>query len=62
VTQAIELVEHDEFGEALDLICTQLYEFDAPVSKSLYDLVVATADLIEWPRTELDYFRKLLTE
>ena len=36
---ASELLEHAEWGEALSLICTQLYEYDVAISGRTYDQI-----------------------
>lgn len=40
VTDARELLEHNEWGEALSLICTQLYEYDVRIDQALYERIV----------------------
>ena len=39
IADAKELLLHDEWGEALSLICTQLYEYDIPISEDTYNLI-----------------------
>lgn len=39
VQDAADLLEHDEWGEALSLICTQLYEYDLPISAATYEKI-----------------------
>ena len=39
INDARELLEHDEWGEALSLIYTQLYEYDVKVSQSTFELI-----------------------
>jgi hypothetical protein len=39
VSDAREFLDHSEWGEALDLIVTQLYEFDLAVSQSVFSLI-----------------------
>lgn len=39
INDARELLEHDEWGEALSLIYTQLYEYDVKVSQSTFEQI-----------------------
>lgn len=39
INDARELLEHDEWGEALSLVYTQLYEYDVKVSQSTFDQI-----------------------
>jgi hypothetical protein len=39
INDAIDLLEHDEWGESFLLICTQLYEYDVSISRSTYDSI-----------------------
>jgi len=39
ISDAEDLLSHDEWGEALSLIYTQLYEYDVPVSEEVYSMI-----------------------
>ncbi|GEM_PF-3471445 len=39
LSAARSLNEHDEWGEALDIICTQLFEYDLCISKSIFEKI-----------------------
>ena len=39
IENAYSLLENDEWGEALSLICTQLYEYDVAVDKATLDQI-----------------------
>ena len=39
VRDAYEFIEYAEWGEALSLICTQLYEYDVPISNRTYEQI-----------------------
>jgi len=39
VTDARELLSHDEWGEALSLIYTQLHEYDVPISEKVFKMI-----------------------
>jgi hypothetical protein len=49
IEDAKNLVEHREFGVALELICQQLYEFEIIVSYDLYNQIAELADLMQMP-------------
>jgi hypothetical protein len=44
---ATELIVHDEWGEALDLICTQVIEYDVRLPERVYLLIHETCGLME---------------
>ena len=39
IVDARELLEHNEWGEALSLIYTQLYEYDVAISRTIFDQI-----------------------
>jgi len=39
IMDARELLSHDEWGESLSLIYTQLYEYDIPVSEDVFKMI-----------------------
>lgn len=39
IANARELLSHDERGESISLIYTQLYEYDIPVSEDVYNMI-----------------------
>lgn len=42
VDAALELVEHSEWGVALEMVCTQLFEYDASVNSVLLQKISDT--------------------
>jgi len=60
VTDACELLEHDEWGEALSLICTQLYEYDVPISSEIYDRIESAGLQMQMPPKEWEILRELI--
>jgi hypothetical protein len=59
ITDARELLDHDEWGEALSLIYTQLYEYDVKISRSVFkDIELAGnkmgLDSKEWEVLEVE--------
>jgi hypothetical protein len=39
VADAKELITHGEYGEALELICTQIFEYGVPVPSVAYKII-----------------------
>jgi len=36
IVNALEMLEHNEFGVAFEILCTQTYEYDVKVDKQFY--------------------------
>ena len=53
------LIKHNEFGEAFDLICTQLYEYDISINDENVQLIREIALLMNIPDNKWEYVRKL---
>jgi len=51
---ARELVDHGEWGEALSLICTQLFEYDIPVPASVLENINAVGSAMRMDSKEWD--------
>ncbi|MCK6463170.1 MafI family immunity protein [bacterium] len=45
--EALSLIEHNEFGVALELVCDQLFEHNAKISQSLYQDIILIATEME---------------
>lgn len=60
ISDARDLLEHDEWGEAFDLLCTQLYEFDVELSVELYELIEATGNAMSIDREQWEYLSELV--
>lgn len=39
IKEALEFVEYNEFGCSFELICTQLFEYDAKLSDDIYNKI-----------------------
>jgi hypothetical protein len=52
IAHARELLEHDEFGLALSLIATQLYEYEAPIERRVYDQIATLGREMAMPPAE----------
>ena len=61
VKDAQELLEHGEWGEAFDLVCTQLYEFDVGISEDLYKVVEQTALAMGLDAAQWSYIKELVS-
>ncbi len=46
VKDAADLLDHVEWGEALSLICTQLYEYDVKIGVSTYEQIASLGQQI----------------
>lgn len=60
VTDARELLEHAEWGEALSLICTQLYEYDITITRDVYHDIERTCRALGMPPKEWEMLRDLI--
>lgn len=60
VQDARELLEHSEWGEALSLICTQLFEYDVAISGSTYDRIELLGRQMGMPPKEWTMLKKLV--
>jgi hypothetical protein len=58
---ARDLIAHGEYGEALDLLCTQVYEYGVPVSSEAYKLIEECGKRMEMEESSWSYLRELLT-
>lgn len=50
--EAKELLDHNEWGLALSVICTQLREHDMKVSREIFTRIESVADMMELAREE----------
>jgi hypothetical protein len=57
---AHDLVEHYEFGVCLEHIATQLYEYDIPITESLYSFIGRIEAKLDLSSDELFYLKKLI--
>lgn len=60
VEDAIELLEYNEWGLALSLISTQLYEYDVPIDDSIYDQIEWLGSQMNMPPAEWTMLRELI--
>ena len=60
VNDTRELLENDEWGEALSLICTQLYEYEVEVDQALYDRIAAAGSEMQLPPKEWEMLQELI--
>lgn len=50
IADARELLDHNEWGEALLLICTQLGEYEVPVSRDVLGQIVRAGEKIGYDK------------
>jgi hypothetical protein len=62
IVSATEFWEHDEWGEALSLICTQLYEYNLPVSAKTFEMIKSTALKMQLPEADWIFVSELIDE
>ena len=60
VKDAEDLLKYGEWGEALDLVCTQLYEYRITISQELYDIVEQCGLAMNLDAEEWNYLRELV--
>mgnify|MGYP005821798391 CR=1 FL=1 len=60
VANAHDLLDHNEWGAALSLICTQLFEYDVTVSADVYAQIARLARDMELPEGEWAFISKLV--
>lgn len=58
VIDAYELLEHDEWGEALLLICTQLHEYNVTIRRGIYDRIALLGHQMQLPAKEWKILRE----
>ena len=61
LADAEELIAHGEFGEALDLICTQVYEYEIPVSADAYRAIQESGRRMQMEESSWSYLKELCT-
>jgi len=60
VRDASELLEHDEWGVAFSLICTQIYEYDVPISEATFSLIESVGQQMRLPPKEWTMLSELV--
>jgi hypothetical protein len=61
IANAREFLKHNEWGEAYDLICTQLFEFSIPISQALYLSISEIGQAMMLPESEWTYLETLIS-
>ena len=62
IRDAIELLDYREWGEALVLICTQLYEFEVAITDAHYERIQSAAERMELKESEWEFVRQLVRQ
>lgn len=60
ILDATELLDHGEWGEALSLVCTQLYEYDVGITLDCYQLIEGLGQQMKMPPREWEMLRGLI--
>lgn len=60
VKDARELLDYNEMGEALSLICTHLYEYNISISRDTYDKIASLARRMKMPTEEWEFLEQLV--
>jgi hypothetical protein len=61
IADARDLIAHGEYGEALDLLCTQVSENEVPVSAEAFKLIEECGKRMEMEESSWSELRELLT-
>ena len=59
---AEDLIRHGEYGEALDLICTQVYEYEVPVTAETYSEIERCGQRMDMDDASWGFLQELLVE
>ncbi|WP_291724751.1 MafI family immunity protein [Bernardetia sp.] len=62
IIDAKELVEYNESGIALELIITQVYEYEKRISKTLYEDIERLAKKIEMKEVDYSFLKELIKD
>lgn len=57
---AIEYLNYNEYGICLELIVTQLYEFDVQISREFYFEIDAAAKRLQLPEESYTFLQELI--
>lgn len=60
VADANDLLDHREWGEALDLICTQLFEYDVKVTSGVYYRIKSVGEIMKMPQATWEILKELV--
>jgi len=60
IKDVTELLEHNEMGEALSLICTQVYEYDVSISSETYQEIESLGQQMEMNASEWQMLKELV--
>ncbi|MEZ4819501.1 MAG: MafI family immunity protein [Bdellovibrionota bacterium] len=57
---AVEYLKHSEYGLALDLLLTQIYEYELPIDAFFYASVEMVAKAMNLPEKDYVYVKELI--
>lgn len=61
IADARDLIDHGEYGVALELVCTQLYEYDVPVPTETYRLIEQCGRIMQMNEASWAFLEELRT-
>ena len=59
---AEDLISHGEYGVALELICTEVYEYDVPVTADTFRTIEQCGQRMQLDESSWSFLRELLVE
>lgn len=60
IENAIEMVEHNEFGIGFEIICEQLFEYGVKISPDIYQKIVELGQKMEMPSERWNFLKELI--
>jgi hypothetical protein len=60
ITEAKDFLDYDEWGLALETICTQLYEYDVAISDELYKTIERLGQQMKMSSEEWTMLKELV--
>jgi hypothetical protein len=55
-----EHLEYNEYGLSLDVLTTQMHEYDVPINEGFYKKVIAIAKLLEMDESEFSFLLSMI--
>ena len=60
IENALEMIEHNEFGIGFEIICEQLFEHDAKIPPDIYKKIAAIGRSMKLAETKWIFLEKLI--
>ncbi len=58
IEKITEMLENNEFGLALDILCTQIYEYDIKVDEQFYEDVKKVAEMMNIAKDSWEFIEE----